>query len=122
MENEPLYIEAFNYPLEDERIAKYPLPERDHSKLLIYRHGQVSEDIFTALPDYLHLAYLPNANNIRLRLSAYDVDREKAAAPREKLAADPPRRGVKCGRQNQKIIGGSLQWQISLSSSKRSKV
>ena len=33
-----------------------------------------------ALPDYLHLAYLPNANNIRLRLSAYDVDREKAAA------------------------------------------
>ena len=31
MVNKPLYIADFNYPLPDERIAKYPLPERDHS-------------------------------------------------------------------------------------------
>lgn len=31
-----------------------------------------------ALPDSLHLAYLPNAKGIRLRLSAYDVDRDWA--------------------------------------------
>ena len=33
-----------------------------------------------ALPAYLHLAYLPSAMNIRLRLSAYDVDGQRAAA------------------------------------------
>ena len=46
MVNQPIYIADYNYPLPDERIAKYPLPERDHSKLLVYRDGQVSEDRF----------------------------------------------------------------------------
>ena len=34
---EPIYIAEYNYPLPDERIAKYPLAERDQSKLLVYR-------------------------------------------------------------------------------------
>ena len=66
MEKEPIYIADYNYPLPDERIAKYPLPERDHSKLLIYRDGQVSEDRFYNVGDYI----LPNAllvyNNTRV--------------------------------------------------------
>ena len=37
-----IHIEDFSYPLPDERIAKYPLPERDASKLLVYRDGIVS--------------------------------------------------------------------------------
>ena len=32
-----------------------------------------------ALPDYLHLAYLPAPNVVRLRLSAYDVEKEQAS-------------------------------------------
>ena len=36
----PIYIADYNYPLPDERIAKYPLAERDQSKLLVYRDGQ----------------------------------------------------------------------------------
>ena len=48
-----LRIEDYNYPLPDERIAKYPLPERDASKLLIYRAGKVSERIFRNLPEEL---------------------------------------------------------------------
>lgn len=39
-------IEDYNYPLPDERIAKYPLSERDASKLLIYKEGKVSEERF----------------------------------------------------------------------------
>ena len=62
----PLYIADYNYPLPDERIAKYPLSERDHSKLLVYRDGQVSEDLFYNVGDYI----LPNAllvyNNTRV--------------------------------------------------------
>ena len=43
----------FSYPLDDARIAKYPLPERDASKLLRYRDGQVVEFRFRDLPGLL---------------------------------------------------------------------
>ena len=39
-------IEDFNYDLPDERIAKYPLPTRDASKLLLYRNGKPEEKRF----------------------------------------------------------------------------
>ena len=39
-------ISEFNYPLPDERIAKFPLATRDQSKLLVYHHGEVNEDVF----------------------------------------------------------------------------
>ena len=49
-----LRIEDYNYPLPDERIAKYPLPERDSSKLLYYnKEGSVTEHIFRDLPSLL---------------------------------------------------------------------
>lgn len=48
-----IHIEDYNYPLPDERIAKYPLPERDSSKLLHYEDGQVDEHVFRELPDLL---------------------------------------------------------------------
>ncbi len=46
-------IEDYNYPLPDDRIAKYPLPERDASKLLVYRDGDVCEKVFRDLPGLL---------------------------------------------------------------------
>jgi S-adenosylmethionine:tRNA ribosyltransferase-isomerase len=46
-------IKDFDYPLPEERIAQYPLPERDKSKLLIYKQGTISEDIFERIPEYL---------------------------------------------------------------------
>ena len=46
-------IEDFNYPLPDERIAKYPLPRRDASKLLIYKDGEVRESIFRSIAEEL---------------------------------------------------------------------
>lgn len=46
-------IEDYNYPLPDERIAKYPLAERDSSKLLRYVDGKVDEHIFRDITDFL---------------------------------------------------------------------
>ena len=66
MVNKPLYIAYFNYPLPDERIAKYPLPERDHSKLLIYRDGAVSEDHFYNVGEYINPSALLIYNNTRV--------------------------------------------------------
>ena len=62
----PIYIADYNYPLPDERIAKYPLPERDHSKLLVYRDGQVSEDRFYNVGDYIAPHSLLIYNNTRV--------------------------------------------------------
>ncbi|MBQ2067426.1 MAG: S-adenosylmethionine:tRNA ribosyltransferase-isomerase [Paludibacteraceae bacterium] len=62
----PIYIADYNYPLPDERIAKYPLPERDHSKLLVYRDGQVSEDHFYNIGDYIAPHSLLIYNNTRV--------------------------------------------------------
>ncbi len=46
-------IEDYNYPLPDEKIAKYPLAERDSSKLLYYKDGNVREYVFRQLPTLL---------------------------------------------------------------------
>ena len=63
---EEILIEEYNYPLPDERIAKYPLAERDQSKLLIYRDGQVSEDRFFRVGEYLPEGSLLIYNNTRV--------------------------------------------------------
>ncbi len=61
-----LLIEDYNYPLPDDRIAKYPLQERDHSKLLIYKDGAVSESVFHNIGNYLPADSLLVYNNTRV--------------------------------------------------------
>ena len=61
-----IHIADYNYDLPDERIAKFPLAERDNSKLLIYKHGEVSEDIFSSLPKYLPSGALMVFNNTKV--------------------------------------------------------
>ena len=63
---EEILIEEYNYPLPDERIAKYPLSQRDRSKLLVYRDGQVSEDVFYHIGEYLSTDSLLIYNNTRV--------------------------------------------------------
>ena len=63
---EKILIEEYNYPLPDERIAKYPLANRDQSKLLIYRDGKVSEDQFYHVGEYLSADSLLIYNNTRV--------------------------------------------------------
>jgi len=53
MNRADLRAEDFDYDLPEERIAKYPLAERNLSKLLVYRGGIIQSDIFRSLGDYL---------------------------------------------------------------------
>ena len=46
-------ISEYDYPLPDERIAKYPLAERDASKLLVLKDNKIGEDHFRNIGDYL---------------------------------------------------------------------
>ncbi len=66
MEPKHIHIKDYNYPLPDERIAKFPLSRRDTSKLLVYRHGDISQDTFHHLPDYLPKGALMIFNNTRV--------------------------------------------------------
>ncbi len=66
MNTKDIQINDYNYPLSDERIAKYPLKERDHSKLLIYKQGKVSEDVFFHVADYLPMGSLMVMNNTKV--------------------------------------------------------
>ena len=66
MTTQQIYISDYNYALPDERIAKFPLAERDSSKLLIYNKGVVSEDVFTSLPKYIPSGSLMVFNNTKV--------------------------------------------------------
>ena len=61
-----IHISEYNYELPDERIAKFPKAERDHSKLLVYNKGEVGEDIFYNLPNYLPQGALMVYNNTKV--------------------------------------------------------
>ena len=65
-ETRHIKIKDFNYHLPDERIAKFPLAERDSSKLLLYRKGEVQEDTFVNLPQYLPEGALMVFNNTKV--------------------------------------------------------
>lgn len=59
-------IEDYDYPLPDERIAKYPLAERDESKLLVYRGGEIGESQFKNVADYLSEGTMLVFNNTKV--------------------------------------------------------
>ena len=65
-ETKHIKISDYNYPLPDERIAKFPLSVRDQSKLLVYKHGEVSDTHFTSLPDFLEPGTLMIFNNTKV--------------------------------------------------------
>ena len=66
METKHIRISDYNYSLPDNRIAKYPLAQRDHSKLLVYNKGKVGEDCFCNLPSHLPEGALMVFNNTRV--------------------------------------------------------
>jgi S-adenosylmethionine:tRNA ribosyltransferase-isomerase len=66
MHPKELSIKDFTYELPDERIARYPLTERDQSKLLIYRKGQIAESIYAELAEQLPANSLLVFNNTKV--------------------------------------------------------
>ena len=111
-------ISEFNYPLPDERIAKFPLSNRDESKLLVYRQGEVSEDRFTSLPDYLEAGEMMVFNNTKV-IQARLHFRKETGALIEVFCLEPiqPNDYVLSFQQTQKcswlcMVGNLKKWKV----------
>ncbi len=66
MRIDALNISEFDYELPEERIAKYPLQERDQSRLLVYDHGKITDSTFANIADFLDKNTVLVANNSKV--------------------------------------------------------
>jgi len=66
MHPKDVHIKEYRYDLPDDRIAKYPLPERDASKLLVYKDGNIQEGIYRNIADHLPEHSLLVFNNTKV--------------------------------------------------------
>ena len=110
-------IEAFDYHLPDEKIAKYPLEQRDKSRLLIYNNGSISDDIFDQLPSHLPLGAMLVFNNSRVVESRLLL--EKPTGGKIEVFALEPAKGegdISMAMIAQKsltyncLVGGAAKW------------
>ena len=72
-------IEDFNYNLPEERIAKYPLPCRDGSKLLVYKDGEVSHRMFKDISELLPEGSIMVFNDTKVVPARLHFQRETGA-------------------------------------------
>lgn len=66
MHPKDVHIKEYSYELPEERIAKYPLPERDASKLLVYREGEIREGIYKNIDQFLPTQSMLVFNNTKV--------------------------------------------------------
>ncbi len=59
-------IDNYDYDLPDDRIALHPLSQRDLSKLLVYKNGEITESTFLKIDDYLPTETLLVFNNTKV--------------------------------------------------------
>ncbi|GAB3829691.1 hypothetical protein GCM10028895_44840 [Pontibacter rugosus] len=113
-----LAIKDFVYDLPDERIAKFPLPERDQSKLLLYRHNQIANHTFTDLPALLPANTLLVFNNTKV-VQARLLFQKETGGVVEIFCLEPvaPHREVQLAMQQT----GSCTWKCLVGNNKRWK-
>ena len=110
-------IAEYDYPLPDERIAKYPLAQRDSSKLLLYNKGLVSEDVFSNLPKYIPQNALMVFNNTKV-IQARLRFRKETGALIEVFCLEPE---LPCDYQQIFLETKECVWQCLVGNSNRWK-
>jgi S-adenosylmethionine:tRNA ribosyltransferase-isomerase len=110
-------IADFTYSLPEERIAKYPLAERDSSKLLVFRKDKIIDDNFFNLGKYLPEHSFMVFNNTKV-VPARLFFRKPTGAVIEVLCLNPtaPKDYVMSFASV-----GSCEWNVVLGNSKRWK-
>ena len=72
-------IRDYDYPLPDQRIAKFPLDERSASKLLVYKAGQISETRFRNIREVLPEGSMLVFNNTKVVRARLIMHKESGA-------------------------------------------
>lgn len=117
MENEAynILIKDYDYNLPHERIAEFPLLERDQSKLLIYKNGEIADDHFFNLPEHLPPGSTLILNNTRV-IEARVLFKKSTGGVIEIFCLEPFQQTIEqsltsTGRtQWQCLIGGASKW------------
>jgi S-adenosylmethionine:tRNA ribosyltransferase-isomerase len=84
-----LKIDDFDYPLPDERIAKYPLENRDQSKLLSYTNGEIGRHTFTEILGLLKPGTQIVMNNTKVVQARLLFYKSEGTAPIEIFCLEP---------------------------------
>lgn len=116
-----LKITGYDYPLPDDRIALHPTPVRDQSRLLIYRHGNITEGVFQHIPAHLPSDSLVVFNNSRV-VEARLLFRKPTGARIEIFCLEPgPGQGdIRAGLGARGsvvwkcLIGNAAAWSVGL--------
>ncbi|MCF0064225.1 S-adenosylmethionine:tRNA ribosyltransferase-isomerase [Dyadobacter chenwenxiniae] len=116
---ELIRLEDYTYDLPDERIAKYPLENRDQSKLLIYKSGEIAHWRFTDLPENLPSKALLVFNDTKV-IPARAYFKKETGAVIEILLLHPelPTRVI----NDAMLVRHSCVWECMIGNKKRWKL
>jgi S-adenosylmethionine:tRNA ribosyltransferase-isomerase len=120
MNAKELKITDFTYHLPDQKIAQHPLKERDKSKLLIYKNGQITETVFNKLPALLTENDCLIFNDTKV-VHARMVFQKESGARIEIMCLEPvnPSDAVFCFKQTEtcqwaSLVGNNKKWKEGL--------
>ena len=117
MQEKSISISDFDYPLPDERIAKFPLEERSSSKLLIYNKGEISHRQFANLGEVLPEGTLLVFNNTKV-VRARLVMHKESGARIEVFCLEPH---APADYEHAFAIKGSAEWSCIVGNLKKWK-
>ena len=117
MQEKSINISDYDYPLPDERIAKFPLAERSSSKLLIYNGGEISHRQFANLGEVLPEGTLLVFNNTKV-VRARLVMHMESGARIEVFCLEPY---APADYENAFAVKGSAEWSCIVGNLKKWK-
>jgi len=120
MNPKEIKIADYSYDLPDNKIAIYPLEQRDSSKLLVYKDGQIEEDIYRNIYSFIPEQSLLIFNNTKV-IEARILFEKNAVKPIEIFCLEPAKRVDITQAMLQKntvtwncLIGGASRWKSGL--------
>jgi S-adenosylmethionine:tRNA ribosyltransferase-isomerase len=111
-----IFIADYTYNLPKQKIAGFPLQQRDTSKLLIYRHGLIEEDTYKNIASYLPEKSLLIFNNTKV-IPARILFKKSTGKTIELFCLEPydPKEwnSIMGKKENAKwkcLVGGAAKW------------
>lgn len=115
MNPEDILIKDFTYSLPPDRIANHPSPQRDASKLLVYKNGRITDGAFLDLAAYLPDNAVLIFNNTRV-LEARLLFQKETGGVIEVFCLEPYEQSMEVALQQNSsvqwkcLVGGASKW------------